>query len=270
MRSRMTRPGPAVPFSCVLVAVVLLGRPVPAFPQAAAQAAPPSSASEALPAARAIIDRHVEAIGGRAAVLGHSSSHARGTLTIPANGMGGSLEMYGAKPNRSLLRITIAGIGDVLEGFDGKTGWSLSPMTGPMLSEGRTLEEKTFDSDFYNELRESSRYESITTVEKTTFDGRLCYKVSLKRKGGGEDIEFYDVATGLKAGSTATRETPMGPITSSQTLGDYKKFGDLLQPTLMKISAMGVEQVFTITSVEYDKVDPSVFELPAQVKALIK
>ena len=31
--------------------------------------------------------------------------------------------------------------------------------------------------------------------------------MQLVRKSGGEDIEFYDVATGLKAGSITTRET---------------------------------------------------------------
>ena len=33
---------------------------------------------------------------------------------------------------------------------------------------------------------------------------------------------------------------------------------------------MGQEQKITLTSIEYDKVDPSVFEPPAAIKALIK
>ncbi len=110
----------------------------------------------------------------------------------------------------------------------------------------------------------------MKTLEKTTFEGRPCYKVSLVRKDGGEDIEYYDVETGLKAGASGTRETPMGPITATQMLSDYKKFGDLLVPTTMKQTAMGVEQVLKVTSVEYDNVPPSTFEPPAQIKALIK
>ena len=84
-------------------------------------------------------------------------------------------------------------------------------MTGPMLLEGRQLDEKRFDSEFYSELRNESRYASVTTLERVDFEGRPCYKVRLVRKSGGEDIEFYDVATGLKASSTTTRETQMGP-----------------------------------------------------------
>ena len=114
------------------------------------------------------------------------------------------------------------------------------------------------------------RYDSITTLEKTTFDGRPCYKISLVTKGGGEDIEFYDVATGLKAGATGTRDTPMGTITATETRSDYKKFGDLLQPVANRQSAMGIEQVLTFATYEYDTVSPSSFVAPPDIKALIK
>jgi hypothetical protein len=110
----------------------------------------------------------------------------------------------------------------------------------------------------------------MTTVEKTTFEGRPCYKVSLVRKVGGEDFEFYDAETGLKAGATGTRETPMGPMTVTQVQSDYKKFGGLLVPTTLKQTAMGADQVMKITSIEFDNVAPSIFEPPAQIKALIK
>jgi hypothetical protein len=43
-----------------------------------------------------------------------------------------------------------------------------------------------------------------------------------------------------------------------------------MHPATVTINAMGVQQVLTISSVEYDKVDPAVFEPPAAIKALIK
>jgi hypothetical protein len=33
---------------------------------------------------------------------------------------------------------------------------------------------------------------------------------------------------------------------------------------------MGLQQVITISSIEYDNVDPSVFEPPAAIKAIVK
>ena len=184
--------------------------------------------------------------------------------------MTGAIEVFAAKPDKSMVKITIPGVGEVVEAYDGKNGWTMSAMTGPMLLEGKQLEEKRFDTDFFGELHDASRYESMTTVERADFDGRQCYKVRLVRKGGGEDFEFYDVETGLKAGRIATRETPMGTVTGTSTEGDYKKFGNLLQPTTVKNTMMEVQQLITITSIEYDNVSPSVFEPPAQIKALIK
>lgn len=228
----------------------------------------PSAAAADLPSARSIIDRHVRAIGGREAVLSHSSTHASGTLSMPMAGMTGELDVYAAKPNRSLVKITLGGVGSVVEGFDGTHGWTLSPMTGPMLLDGRQLEDKRFDAEYHGELKHDGRYASMTTLEKTEFDGRPCYKLRLLRKSGVEDIEFYDVATGLKAGGITTRETQMGTVTATTVERDYKKFGNLLQATTIRSQFSGMEQVITLTSVEYDGVPPSVFEMPAEIKAL--
>jgi hypothetical protein len=258
---------------CALVALAM----APALLRAQTAQTPAQPAPQAkpapevkLPSARSIIDRHIAAVGGRKAILAHSSSHAKGTMTVAGSGMSGSLNIYGAKPNKSVVKITIGGIGEVEEGFDGKTGWSISPMSGPRLTEGKELEEKQFDADFYSDLHEEGRYTSMTTVDTVTFDGRPCYKLSLIRKNGAEDFDFYDVATGLKAGAIGTRESQMGPMNVTQVHLDYKKFGGLMVPTTMKQSAMGVQQILTLTSIEFDTVDPSVFEPPAPIKALLK
>ena len=272
------RPGLATRVVGILIAGVLTFAPVvaqgqaPAAQKPATQDSKPTAAesSKALPSARSILDRHIAAIGGKEAVLSHSSTKATGTFSVASAGMSGGLEVIAAKPDKSMVRITIPGVGEILEGFDGKNGWTLSPMTGPMLLEGKQLEEKKYDADFFSDLHDDSRYASITTVERTDFAGRPCYKVKLVRKNGGEDFEFYDVETGLKAGRIATRETPMGTITGTSVETDYKKFGNLLQPTTVKNSMMGMQQLITIAAIEYDTVPPTAFEPPAEIKALIK
>ena len=243
-------------------------RPPKTAPPASAN--PPGARPAPLPAARSILDRHVTAIGGRKAILAHTSTHASGALSMPSSGVTGAVDMYGAHPNKTLLKVSIAGVGEVLEGFDGTHGWSISPMTGPMLLEGKQLDEKRFDAAFHSELRGDDQYASLTTLEQVDFEGRSCYKVRLVRKTGGEDIEFYDVATGLKAGSITTRETQMGTVTGTTVETDYRKFGNLLQPTTFRQQVSGIQQVIRITSIDYDKVPASVFELPAGIKALLK
>ena len=229
-----------------------------------------SAPAAQLPSGSSILERYLAAIGGRDALLSHRSVHASGTLSMPAAGLTGTLDIYGAAPNRTLLKVSFPGVGEVFEGFDGTHAWTLSAMSGPMLLEGRALEEKKFDSEFNSELRSDSRYQSVTTLEEVDFEGRRCYKVRLVRKTGGEDIEFYDVATGLRAGRIATRETLLGPVTSTMVATDYKRFGNLVQPTTVRTQGGGVVQVIRISWTEYDRVPASIFELPPPIMALLR
>ena len=265
----------AVVLTSALSAAVLAAQ-APAAPRSdtpstakppAPRATPPAAV---LPPARTIIDRHVEAIGGRKAVLAHKSTHASGTMSMASSGVSGSVDVYAARPNKSVVKLTLGGIGEVLEGFDGTVGWSMSAITGPMLALGKELEQKKFDAAYDADLHDPARYKSIQTVEQTTFNGRPCYRLNLVQLDGTEDIEYYDVQTRLKIATIATRESPMGPVKVTVSYSDYKKFDDLLVPTTMKQSTMGLEQVLTFTSVEFDNVPPSMFEPPAAIKALIK
>ena len=253
-----------------------LGRALPRSLSVAAIAALTVAASalvpaqEALPPARTILDRHVAAIGGRDALMGHSSVRMVGELSIPAAGISGSLEVFAAKPNKLLVKSNIPGVGEVLEGFDGTVAWSVNPMTGPTVASGKELEQKKFDADFYGELRPQDRYKSTTTVEKTTWEGRPAYKISLVRPDGSEEFEYHDVENGFRIGREITRETPAGSLKVKQTSADYRKFGNLMHPTRATVDVMNIQQLITISSVEYDKVDPAVFELPAAIKGLVK
>jgi zinc protease len=256
--SRILRPGLALPLVAVFAIAPL------------AATTPAGQTSAELPAARTIIDRHIKEIGGRSVILAQTSTHATGTVSLPAAGLTGKLEAFHAKPDKFVQRMTLPGIGDIEEGFDGKVGWSISPLTGPTLLDGKQLEQRKFDADFFEDLKSSDRYASITTVEKTTFEGRPVYKIRLLKKAGDEDLELYDSETGLKVGAISTRDSPMGPMQTTTAWSDYRKFGSLLQPATTKVSVMSTQMILSITGVQYGTVDPSVFTVPAQIKALIK
>ncbi|HSC29462.1 MAG TPA: hypothetical protein VLD67_19445 [Vicinamibacterales bacterium] len=271
MRASVVRPVRIVALLLLCAGGSLAARgpqfPPPARPP---KAAPAMQSTAELPKAREVIDRHIKAVGGRETIRAHSSSHATGTIAVPSAGLSGTLEVFAARPNSTLLKIVLAGVGEVQEGFDGRIGWSISAMTGPTLLEGRQLEQRKFDSDFYGDLVEDNRYKSMTVIEIAEFDGRQCYKLRLIRHSGEEDLHYYDLSTGLKAGSTTTRETPMGTVTATTVESDYRRFGKLLQPTKLTQRVMGVQQVLTVSSIEYDSVDRAVFEPPAPIKALLK
>jgi hypothetical protein len=223
-----------------------------------------------LPAGREVIDRYVKAIGGAEAVRKFKSTHAVGTFEVPAQGLSGTLEVFTAAPDRLLLRVTLPGIGEILNGFDGTVGWMQDPMMGPMLLEGEALAELKFDADYYEPLHDPARFKSIETVEETEFEGTRAYKVRLVDVAGREILEFYAVDSGLFVGSQASRTLPMGTFPVTTVLSDYKEFKGLRIATRSAQRVLGVEQVMTIASIEFDTVDESTFALPPQIKTLLK
>jgi hypothetical protein len=159
-------------------------------------------------------------------------------------------------------------MGEVTSGYDGTTAWSVDPMQGPMLLEGKQLEDTRVQADFYGRLHESSNFSSMETTGLVDFEGKQAYSLRLVRTNGDVVEELFDPATGLLVGSVATRDTPMGPVTVTSVVSDYKKFGDQLVPTRVVQKVAGQEIVVTISAVTYDSVEPAMFELPASIKAL--
>ncbi len=232
----------------------------------AQQAAP---ASETLPTGKAIIAKYVAALGGEAAFKAIKSFHATGKFELKAQGVSGDLSLMGARPNKLRLTVEIPSVGHVESGFDGKNGWSVDPLAGPSLLTGRALNEMAEEAWFDNALHLPARVQ-LTTVGKVEFDKRQAYQVKVVHTSGVEEMEYYDVETGLQLGSEAQRDTPMGVLPTKIMLREYQKFGSLKQPTVLVQTTMGIDQVFVISSYEYNTVPENAFDPPPAIKALIK
>ena len=131
----------------------------------------------------------------------------------------------------------------------------MSPMTGPMLKVGKELTQAKFDADFYSDLRDPKTYLEVKTVEKTTFDGRPCYKVSLKRIDGVAGLRLLRRRhRPARRQHQHPRDARWASITMTSIEGDYKKIGKLMQAMSVTQQVMGIEQKITLTMVEYDNV----------------
>lgn len=221
-----------------------------------------------LPPASEILAKFVTAIGGKEAILRHTSHHAKGKFQMTAQGIEGGLEFYAAKPDKMVVKMEIAGLGAIMTGYDGKVGWSANPATGPMLLRGKPLEQMIEQADFYNVLHDEKKYKSMETVEVTQFEGQECYKLKLVNLSGRESFEMFDTTTGLMVGQTMTQDSPLGPITATSVVSEYKKFDDVLYATKLVQKMAGIPQTWIIESLEWDKVDDTAFALPPQIKAL--
>jgi hypothetical protein len=230
----------------------------------------PLAAAQTAPSAREVVDRFIKAIGGREAYKKISSLRSTGTFELPAQGIRGSFEMVQARPGKALVKTDIPGIGQIEIGFDGKHGWQIDPLAGPTLLTGRKLTELADDSWFDAPLYEPDFVKSMTVAERTTFDGRPAHKLQVVFASGGEEAQFFDVETGLRLGSEARRETPLGIVPTTSVWREYKLFGAIQQPTVIVQRPLGIEQIIRLAAIEYDAVPAAAFDMPAQIKALIK
>ena len=230
----------------------------------------PSAAQQVLsvtPEVRAVIERHEAATGTKKDI---SSVRATGTISMPAQGITGTVEILSAPPNRMALKAVLGGIGTLESGFDGERGWTIDPIMGPSLLTGKQLDEARLDSAFEERFLDPARYKSLTAAGIETFDGRKAHRIDAVDANGDKSAQYFDVETGLHAGSVSTRQTPMGAVEVTSILRDYRKADGLLQPHTLVQRMMGVEQVVTIDRLEFNVVKADAFALPPAIKALIK
>jgi hypothetical protein len=225
---------------------------------------------EDLPSAKTILERYAKAIGGKEAFKKHSSQHVIGTVEMPAQKIKGKLEVFAQRPNNLLMKVSMPALGDVTTGYTGDVAWISTAITGPMLLDGLKAQEAATQADFDHFLHDPADYKVMEVLGREQFDGEDCYKVKLVHQTGFESVDYFSVKSGLQRGFIATQETPFGSIKATTIVSDYKKFGDVYMPARSVQKASGIESVQTISSVEYDKVDPSVFALPPEVKTLLE
>jgi hypothetical protein len=227
------------------------------------------AAAQTPPAPRELIDRHIEAMGGRDALLARTGARMTGRFEMPAAGLSGRLVLYTRAPNQQLLTIEIPGVGEIRNGFDGTVGWSVDPFSGPRVMEGEELERMKEEAQVTASLRDERHFRSMETVERAEFDGRACWKVRLVWQSGRETTDCYAVDTGLLLATVSEQVSPMGRIEVTTIVQEYGTFDGTRAPTRTVQRMLGQEQVLIVEHVEYVPVDAAVFELPAEIRALL-
>ncbi len=228
-------------------------------------------AAQTLPAASDIVAKHIAAVGGKDAIMKITSMQQKGTMEIPTMGLTAQSEIIVAQ-NKMAIKQSIPGLGELTQGYDGTTGWSSNPMQGPRLISGKELEQTKEQADLQaNMLYTPDRFTAMETMAVADFNGEKAYKVRFVRKGSGrESFEYFSTATGLQIGSETTQESEMGKMQITTLSGAYKQFGAIMVPTRSEAQAGPNKMVMTVSDVVFNAVPATAFDLPPQVKALVK
>lgn|ERR1017187_3709971 len=226
-------------------------------------------AADDLPKAETLIDKYIEATGGKAAYQKNHSTVMTGTMELAARGIKGTLTVYEAAPDKNYTEINFEGIGKYQEGSDGKVAWRLSAM-GAELKDGDEKAQALLQGRFNGDLFWKELYKTAETTGVESVDGRDCYKIVMTPNEGSPITRYQDKQTNLMVKVTMTAKAATGDLPFEQTVGDYRKEGDLLVPHKKTQKAAGQEIVFTVVSVKYNPDIPKdKFELPDEIKALV-
>lgn len=227
-------------------------------------------AADDLPKAETILDKYVEATGGKAAYAKVKSDITNGTMTLGAMGVTGKVTIYSVAPDMRLVEIALEGVGKVLEGSDGNIAWSFSAMQGPRLKDGDEKAQALLLSRHNMDLHWRDLFKTVETAGTETVEGKDCYKVVLTPNVGKPITRWYDRKTNLLVKMAMTSTSPMGEMAVESLAGDYRKEGELTVPHKLVNKVAGQEFTMTIDAVQHNpEIPKDKFDPPAEVKALI-
>ncbi len=242
-------------------------------PPAAAPEAAKEAARKDFPTVEAILAKSAEAVGGRDAWSKVKSIRTKGTFSVPASGISGPVVAEMAQPNRMRQTMNLAGIGEVMTGFDGTTAWASDRIQGPRLMTGDELEAVRREAEMMKDFDVKARYDALEVVAEADHGGFACWEL-VGTKGDEKTTLWFEKETGLARGSRMVVKSSLGEIPVVSIVKEYRPFegdfGRVLLPASIEMTQMGQKLATTMESAEFNVVEDAAFELPAAIKALLE
>lgn len=143
-----------------------------------------------------VLDKYVEALGGKAALDHITSRVEKGRFETVATALSGQVVIYGKAPNKRLIKFTVPGQAEMTEAFDGAAGWKQDPDEGLAELGGAELAQARRDAAFDQPLRLRELYPKISLKGRVTMNGRAAYLLEAPRNARPRRW-YFDTTTGL-------------------------------------------------------------------------
>lgn len=233
-----------------------------------------------LTSAEEILDKYIDAIGGKAVLESINSKISETTTVIPGKKTEVKTTTFMKRPDKTYAISEFKVLGKSVKSEGGANGdvvWQITP--GALGSKKRILSGKekeirladlAFDTaavawqDYYKSLRLDGEEE---------IEGNPCYKVLFVSKNDEEEdtVCYFDKESFLI--SKIVKETYISEKSTKAEifLSDYQKAADVLLPHTLKRYAEGMDDiVITINNVQANvDIPDSKFELPEKIKKLM-
>jgi zinc protease len=233
-----------------------------AFGQSSARSS--ATPAPALPTVDKVLDRSVEAAGGREAWQKLTSRVSTGTIEAPAMNLSGTIEVREKAPNRVVAVVTIAGAA-FRQGFDGSVGWTDDPQNGLHEQSGAELAEARRDADFYHGLDLRLLYAKLSLAGTEKIGERTAYVIVADLpEGGAPDRFYFDTQTGLRLRVVSQHHDAEGPIEYRVDYDDYRDVDGVKLPFSMRQTSGDSTLIIKIGEVHHNvPIDDSQFSKSA-------
>lgn len=181
------------------------------------------------PEAEQIMERHIQAVGGREALERLKSRVSIGVCSLPLQSITGKVTISEEAPDRRSMEVNIPSMGVMKFVYDGKRGWMQHPLTGFVEIEEPALSALRREYDFYRMTRYKELFAQMDYKgTRDTAQGHVNVIELTSPEGYREEMHF-DVKSGLLVYGSGTQ------------LGDYRQVGEVKVPFLMRLSVAGLE-----------------------------
>ena len=186
--------------------------------------APPS---ENLPKADQIIDKYIEALGGKAAIESVASRVERGTLT--SGEMKAPVDIYAKAPDKRISIVHMPN-GDSSTAFDGNVGWLGAPGRPPREMSAAETDNFRLDADLHFATDLKQLFKSFRVHGEERIGERPVYAVYAFNEGKPRVQLYFDEHTGLLVRLVRYVDTPLGRNPTQIDFDDYREAGGAKVP----------------------------------------
>lgn len=240
--------------------------PAPAPQESATEAAP-------LPSATEILDRYVEALGGREAWASDTRRTVRMRVEIRSqvgpqglpNEATGTVVVHRKAPDLFVSTMNIEGVGTMVKGYDGVNAWSISPDGRVRRLEGAELREQQREAWIDRDLRLQELYEKVEVIGAREFSGEPCWLVRFTDSDGAVAQGWFSVDSGHMLGFGRRLQSPVGLLSVVQRFDAFRDFNGRVVPTRISQTVGNTTQTMVIQSIETDAIDEALFQAPANL-----
>lgn len=215
------------------------------------------------PAAKAILEESVKAVGGKEAILKIKSRQIEGKMVMAAQGIEMKMSLTQKGGTKALMKMESPGI-IVDQGYDGETAWSKNSLQGIRELVGPELEQAKEAATISVELSTLNNLTSAKLLDDAEENGKTFKVIEITSKDAIPKTLYFDTDTKLLAQTVSKIAT--GPDTTVETtvsFSDYKELDGVKYPFTTKMKIIGQDVTLSVSSIQQNiEVDDAIFALP--------